>query len=393
MDPVENPFRPGAGRRPPVLAGRERILSNFDVVVRRAENYGEGDRSWVINGLRGVGKTVLLNELMSQANARKWIVAKVEATTSAPLRKVLATELVKALRTATGRHADRSKWKRVLGVLRSFTLKLGIDGITLGIDVDPVHGVADSGTFGDDLAALLEVIGEASLEFGIGTLILVDELQEAGTDDLEAVNMAVHSLGQAPTPLPVFFVGAGLPSLPAQLADAASYAERLYVYQPIGLLSPDDVRTALVEPCEQRGVTWQEDALAAAFELARGYPYFVQSIGKHVWDLAAGPAFTMDDVQAGGALAREEIDAGLYRSRWERATTAQRRLLTGMAHLKGEDPVEIGELAAHLGKARTSDLSVARQELIKKGLVYAPERGLVAFTVPGMADFVIAQDA
>lgn len=388
-----NPFRPGAGRRPPVLAGRERILSSFDVVVRRAEEFGEGDRSWVINGLRGVGKTVLLNELMSQANARKWIVAKVEASASISLRKILATELAKAMRTATGRHPEGSKLKRALGVLRSFTMKLGIDGVTLGAEIEPQHGVADSGRFGDDLAALLEVVGDASLEFGIGTLILVDELQEASGADLEAINMAVHSLGQADVPLPVLFVGAGLPSLPAQLADAASYAERLYVYQPIGLLNSDDVRRALVEPCFERGATWDDDALEAAQVLARGYPYFVQSIGKHVWDLAPGPHITSGDVVAGGNLAREEIDAGLYRSRWERATTAQRRLLMGMAQLKGDGAVEIGELATHLGRSRTSDLSVARQELIKKGLVYAPERGLVAFTVPGMADFILVQDA
>lgn len=392
MDPVVNPFRPGAGRRPPVLAGRERILSNFDVVVRRAEELGEGDRSWVINGLRGVGKTVLLNELMSQASARKWIVAKVEASTSTPLRKILATELAKAMRTATGRHPGGSSLKRALAVLRSFTMKLGVDGVTLGAEIEPQHGVADSGRFGEDLAALLEVVGEASLEFSIGTLILVDELQEASGDDLEAINMAFHALGQADIPLPVLFVGAGLPSLPAQLADAASYAERLYIYQPIGLLDSDDVRRALVEPCLERGATWEDDALEAAQVLARGYPYFVQSIGKHVWDLAPGPVITSEDVAAGGALAREEIDAGLYRSRWERATAAQRRLLMGMAQLKGDDAVEIGELATHLGRGRTSDLSVARQELIKKGLVYAPERGLVAFTVPGMADFVLSQD-
>jgi len=392
MDPVLNPFRPGAGRRPPVLAGRERILTNFDVVLRRAEEYGEGDRSWVITGLRGVGKTVLLNELMSQANARKWIVAKVEASASVPLRKILATELVKAMRTATGRHLGGSKLKRALAVLKSFTLKLGLDGVTLGAEVEPQHGVADSGRFGEDLTAFLEVVGEASLEFGIGTLLLVDELQEAPSADLEAINMAVHALGQADIPPPVFFVGAGLPSLPAQLAEAASYAERLYVYQPVGLLGAEDVRRALVEPCLERGATWEDDALEQAQQMTRGYPYFVQSIGKHVWDLAPGPVIVAADVAAGGALAREEIDAGLYRSRWERATTAQRRLLTGMAQLRGDNAVEIGELATHLGKARTSDLSVARQELIKKGLVYAPERGLVAFTVPGMADFVLSQD-
>lgn len=392
MDPVTNPFRPGAGRRPPVLAGRGRILSNFEVVIRRAEELGEGDRSWVINGLRGVGKTVLLNELMAQANDRRWIVAKVEASSATQLRTVLATELVKAMRTATGRHPAGSRLRRALGVLRSFTLKLGLDGVSIGAEIAPENGVADSGRFGEDLAALLEVVAEASLEVGIGTLILVDELQEAPSSDLEAINMAVHTLGQSSDPPPVFFVGAGLPSLPAQLADAASYAERLYVYQPVGLLSEEDVRQALVQPSSERGAGWDQDALDAAVAMARGYPYFVQSIGKHVWDIAPGPLIHLDDVEAGGQFAREEIDAGLYRSRWERATAAQRRMLTGMAQLKQDAPVEIGELANFLGKNRTSDLSVARQELLKKGLVYAPERGLVAFTVPGMADFVLGQD-
>ena len=386
-----NPFRPGAGRRPPVLAGRERILDGFDIVVRRAEEYGEGDRSWVINGLRGVGKTVLLNELLSQANARGWIVAKVEASSSLPLRNLLTTELAKAMRTATGRHTGGTSLKRALSVFKSFSMKLGLEGVTVGADVDPHHGVADSGRFGEDLAALLEVVGEASVEFAIGTLVLVDELQEAAVADLKAINMAVHALGQADVPLPVFFVGTGLPSLPAQLADAASYAERLYVYQQIGLLAEEDARRALVEPVHERGASWEDAAVAAALQLARGYPYFVQSIGKQVWDLAPGPVITVSDVEAGGHLAREEIDAGLYRSRWERATAAQRRLLAGMAHLGGDGAVEIGELANHLGR-RTSDLSVARQELLRKGLVYAPERGLVAFTVPGMASFVLTQD-
>jgi len=392
MDPVTNPFRPGAGRRPPVLAGRERLLSSFDVAVQIAEKYGEGDRSWVLNGLRGVGKTVLLNELLSQANTRKWIVAKVEASKNKPLREVLAAELVKATRTATGRHPGGSKLERALRVVRSFSLSLGTSGISIGASVEPERGVADSGRFGDDLTELLATMGDASLDVRVGTLILVDELQEASAEDLEAINMAVHALGQAADPLPVLFVGAGLPSLPAQLADAASYAERLYDYQPIGLLSAEDVRTALTEPCVSSGTSWDEDALEAAVGLARGYPYFVQAIGKHVWDQAAGPAIHLEDVEVGGSRARDEIDAGLYRSRWERATVAQRRMLLGMAELRSDDAVEIGDLATYLGKNRTSDLSVARRELINKGLVYAPERGLVAFTVPGMADFILGQD-
>lgn len=393
MDPVANPFRPGAGRRPPVLAGRERLLGSFDVVVRRVEEAGEGDRSWVINGLRGVGKTVLLNELLSQANDRKWIVAKVEASSGHPLRNVMAAELAKAMRTATGRHPQGGALKRALGVFKAFSLQLGLTGVNVGVEVEPVKGIADSGRLGEDLTALFEVLGQAAREFNIGTLLLIDELQEAPKEDLAAINMAVHEIGQAGVPLPVVLVGAGLPSLPAQLADAGSYAERLYAYQPVGLLPDDAVRTALVEPCQVHGASWEDDALQAAQALAQGYPYFVQAIGKHVWDLAPGPSIRLEDVEEGGRLARDEIDAGLYRSRWERATVAQRKMLRGMAELGGEGSVEIGELAVHLGKSRTSDLSVARQELIKKGLVYAPERGLVAFTVPGMAAFVLTQDA
>lgn len=392
MDPVSNPFRPGAGRRPPVLAGRERLLDGFDVVVRRVETTGEGDRSWVINGLRGVGKTVLLNELLRQANEKKWIVAKVEATRSQPLRQVLATEMAKAMRTATGRHPGGPGLKRALRALKSFSLQVGASGGGFAFEVDPEKGVADTGRLGEDLTDLLEVLGQASRDFNIGTLLLVDELQEASKEDLAAINMAVHEIGQAEVPLPAVLVGAGLPSLPAQLADAGSYAERLYAFQPIGPLPPEAVEAALVEPCRVYGVTWETEALAIALAAARGYPYFVQAVGKHVWDLASGPVIRPADVEHGAEMARDEIDAGLYRSRWERATIAQRKMMHGMADLGGDEAVEIGELATAVGKARTSDLSVARGELIRKGLVYAPERGLVAFTVPGMAEFVLAQD-
>lgn len=175
----------------------------------------------------------------------------------------------------------------------------------------------------------------------------MDELQEAGLDELTAVNTAVHLLGQASVPLPVTFVGAGLPSLPAQLADATSYAERLYDYRPIGLLDDPAARTALVGPSAERGVEWDEQALRRALVLAGGYPYFLQAIGKHVWDAAAASPINIEDVTVGGDFARREVDV--------------------------------------------SDLSVARNELIKKGLVYAPERGLLAFTVPGMSDFISRQ--
>lgn len=392
MDPVTNPYRPGAGRRPPVLAGRESILDAFSVIQRKATEYGEGDRSWVLNGLRGVGKTVLLNEMLSRVSAEGWIVAKVEATAGTPLSVALSHALVRALRTSTGRHPE-PKLRRLLGVFKAFSLKFNPSTglVAIGADVDLVQGVADSGRFSDDLAALFENLGETSRELGIGTLILVDELQEATSEELTAVNTAVHQLGQDAVPLPITFVGAGLPSLPAQLADATSYAERLYDYRPIGLLNSAAARTALVGPSVELGIGWDEDAIGHALAVAGGYPYFLQAVGKHVWDVARTSPVSLEDVSIGTALAASEVDEGLYRSRWERATPAQKAVLRAVSDSGGEEPVAMSDLVAVMGKRRVSDLSVARNELIKKGLVYAPERGLLAFTVPGMSAFIQRQ--
>lgn len=391
MDPVANPFRPGAGRRPPLLAGREDVLSAFDVVRRRVETTGEGDRGWVLNGLRGVGKTALLNELMSRVNSTGWIVAKVEAGASGPLLVALNQALTRSMRTATGRHPV-PRLRRLLGVFKAFSLKVDPSGaVSLGVDVDPLHGVADSGNLSADLAGLFEVLGQTARDLAIGVLILVDELQEASSDELAAVNVAVHELGQSGSPLPVVFVGAGLPSLPAQLADATSYAERLYDYRPVGLLDEVGSRDALVVPVRDLAVDWEPGALSTALETARGYPYFLQAIGKHVWDNARQDPIDADDVEVGLMAAREEVDDGLYRSRWERATPAQRDLMRALAQLGGEAPTSVSDIARAMGKTRTSDIGVARNELIKKGLVYAPERGLLAFTVPGMHDFVERQ--
>lgn len=176
------------------------------------------------------------------------------------------------------------------------------------------------------------------------------------------------------------------------MAEATSYAERLYDYRPIGLLDEDAARAALIVPAGQRGVGWERDGLDAAIAVARGYPYFLQSVGKHVWDDAVRDPINSDDVQVGLEQARREVDDGLYRSRWERATPAQRDLLRALAQLGRENDAAIADIAAAMGRSRTGDISVARNELIRKGLVYAPERGRVAFTVPGMHDFIGRQD-
>lgn len=392
MDPVQNPYRPGAGRRPPVLAGRDALLTAFDVILSRAEDLGEGDRGWILSGLRGVGKTVLLNELLRRANERKWITAKVEAGTGESLPIALTQALVRGMRTATGRHPE-SRLRRMLGVFKAFSMKADAAGtISLGVEVEAIRGVADTGRFAEDLSALFEVMGETARDLGVGVLILIDELQEGHPSELMAVNTALHQLGQDDVPLPLIFVGAGLPSLAAQLSDATSYAERLYDYRPVGLLDQDASTDALTIPTRDLGVDWAPEALALAEDAASGYPYFLQAIGKHVWDNAISSPITEDDVQAGLHAARREVDDGLYRSRWERATPAQRDLLRALADCAGDDSATVAALASHMGKSRASDLSVARNELIKKGLVYPPERGVLAFTVPGMHDFVLQQE-
>lgn len=334
---------------------------------------------------------MLLSELYARATKRQWITAKIEADGTGSLPIALSRALTASMRRATGHHPE-SRLRRLLGVLKGFSLKVDPSGgFSVGVDVDPVTGVADTGRLGDDLSGLLETMAEAARDLGIGVLILIDELQEASNEALVAINTAIHHLGQLDPAPPVFFVGAGLPSLPAQLADATSYAERLYEYRNIGLLDAAAATDALVVPARDLDVEWHTDALESALEAARGYPYFLQAIGKHVWDAARTRVIDSDDVAVGLEAARQEVDDGLYRSRWERATPAQRDVMRALAQLGAAEPAPVSDIAVAAGKARTSDISVARVELIKKGLVYAPERGLLAFTVPGMHDFVRRQ--
>ena len=329
--------------------------------------------------------------MLSQVSSRGWITAKVEAGAPGSLPLATSRALVRGMRTATGRHPE-SSLERLLGAFSASSVTVDPSGtVGLGMDVEPLRGTTDSGRLADDLATLFEVLGETARDLGVGVLILVDELQEARAEEMAALNTAVHHLGQAGVPLPLTVVGAGLPSLPAQLAGATSYAERLYDHRPIGLLDPQASEDALTVPAQDRGAEWAPDGLAAAVATARGYPYFLQSVGKHVWDSARRSRIELEDVDVGLAEARREVDDGLYRSRWERATPAQRRLLRALASTGGDGAATVAEIAGAMGRSRTSTLSVARDELIEKGLVYAPERGVLAFTVPGTGDFIDRQ--
>ncbi len=392
MDLATNPFRPGAGRVPPVLAGRSDLLSEFRNRLYQARETGEGERPWILSGLRGVGKTVLLNQLGREAAELKLIFIKVEASSSKPLAVALAKELHLALRRVLS-SSDRARalWSRAARVLRSFQVRVDPSGTySFTVDIEPERGVADSGDLAVDLQELLETIGLAAREANTVLLLAVDELQEASPEDLAALNVALHNLGQDAFPVPVVFVGAGLPSLPAVLADATSYAERLYDYRQIGLLDTAATADALTAPARANGVDWETDALAAAVTATGGYPYFIQACGSHVWSARATDTIKLDDARIGIDAARTEVEQGLYRSRWERATPTQRAFMSAMA-IDHDAPSSMAELVTRLRKKRTTDLSVNRRDLIRSGHIYTPERGFVAFTVPGMADFIARQ--
>ncbi len=389
VDPVRNPYRPGAGRRPPELAGRAPQLAAFDILIRRCET-GIGDRGLVLYGLRGVGKTVLINEFQAMAERRDWITVKVEAAGGKSVLPMLVQSLHRSLRTS----ASHFSVKRVLAslrVFRSFSVKVDPSGsYSFGVDVEPLAGHADSGDATRDLGDLLRQLGDTSRDLGVGTLLLIDEMQDVPAAELKALNAAAHDIGQGAEPMPVVMCGAGLPSLPEVLSRATSYAERLYEFIALGPLGHEAASDAITVPSLTLDVRWKPEALNAVHTFSAGYPYLLQTAGKYVWDYAASSPVGRADAEAGLVAARREIDAGLYRARWQRATPAQRQVMRAIADLTNEEPVTTAAVAQGVGRPR-QELSVPRDQLIKKGLVYAPERGLIAFTVPGMADYVRRQ--
>jgi hypothetical protein len=387
MDPAVNPYAPGAGQRPPELAGRDQEVRTFAILMERLERRLP-ERGLILTGLRGVGKTVLINEFRGMAERRGWIVAKVEARGDASFRRLAAQSLNQAMRAARGRGRGKERLERALRVFKSFSLTTSPDGsFSVGIDVEPERGRADTGDLETDLTELFVDVGDAAGALQVGMVLFVDEMQDLEGADLAGIAGACHETGQRN--LPVAIVGAGLPSLPADLTEAKSYAERLFAYRSLGPLDPVDAATALTVPAAALDVVWSPPALDRAVGEADGYPYFLQAYGKSTWDYAAGSPLTLADAEAGIEVARRDLELGFYGSRWERATPAQRAYLRAMAKDAGA-PSSTAEVARRLGR-RPSDVSVARDQLIRKGLVFAPDRGAVAFTVPGMAAFVRRQ--
>ncbi|RKT51688.1 ATP-binding protein [Saccharothrix australiensis] len=396
MDPVRNPFAPGAGQRPPELAGRDKELAAFDVVLERVAR-GRPERSLVLTGLRGVGKTVLLGELRSMALKRGWGAGKVEARPDAGLRRPLSAALHRAIRDLAVRHRAPDRVEAVLGVLKAFALRANPGDAKLrdrwqpGIDVPAAHGRADSGDIEIDLVELFTEVAELAQDVGTGVALLVDEMQDVPPDDVSALCAACHELSQSGAPLVV--VGAGLPHLPAVLSASKSYSERLFRYVRIDRLTREDADRAVLAPVEREGAGIREEALDALFDASGGYPYFIQAYGKAAWDAAPADPISPLDVAVAAPEADAELAVGFFGSRYERATPAEREYLRAMAELTdGKDAgVLTAQVAGHLGR-KPSSLSPARDSLIKKGLVFSAERGQIAFTVPHFGRFLLGRE-
>jgi len=357
-----NPYAPGAGQRPPELTGRDREISQFEVVLERVAR-GRPERSMVLTGLRGVGKTVLLNTFRSMALQRLWGTGKIEARPDQSIRRPVAAALHIAVRELAPRHRAPDRVEYFLGVLKAFASRdpkapKGSSASTaLGIDVLMQRGRADSGDLEVDLTELFAEAASVAGDLGVGIALFVDEMQDIPAADVSALCAACHELSQTGGPLIV--VGAGLPHLPAVLSASKSYSERLFRYARIDRLDRQAADLALIAPAEREGVTFTADALDALYAAADGYPYFVQAYGKVTWDVAAASPVTAADVSVAMAAT-------------------------------GDDPVPTSVVADELGR-KPSSLSPARDGLIKKGLIYSSERGLIAFTVPHFGKFLRSQ--
>jgi hypothetical protein len=386
VDRVRNPFNPGAGSKPPLLVGRDEQLDAMSIAVQRLA-LGRFERSMLLKGLRGVGKTVLLNEFASIAEEQGWLTAHVEATEDVHVAVAVATLSRRVLLELSVMERARDRARRALGVVRSF-VKIHVpagDAGTLTIDFAEQPGRADSGQLDGDLSGLFVELGETARDAGTGVLLTVDEIQYLGKSELAALIVGLHRVSQLA--LPVLVAGAGLPSLPGLAGEARSYAERLFAYVDIGSLGDEDARRALVGPVTQEGAAWSADAVDHVVRDTEVYPYFLQEFGKQSWNVSGGPTIELSDVGAAGTLAHDDLDRGFFRARIDRTTDAERDYLRAMAQLGGPGPYRSGEVSRSMHKTTTQNGPV-RDSLIKRGLVFAPRHGELAFTVPMFDSFV-----
>lgn len=385
MDPVTNPFAPGAGTKPPELAGRDDLREIIRVAIERVRRRFSA-KSILMVGLRGVGKTVLLDRMRDDAEAAGIHTMRIEAPENRSLPALLAPQLRQALLRLSRLEKAKAHATRALRGLAGFAkaLKFKYDDIEVGLDFDPEPGLADNGDLEHDLQALLEAAGNAAQEAGTALAIFIDELQYVPEDELAALITALHRCAQRQ--LPVVLVGAGLPQLRGRTGRAKSYAERLFDFPEIGALPPAAAKVAISKPAEAQGVTVNEDALNRIFQETHGYPYFLQEWGKHAWDAAAVSPITLQDVELASKTAIAALDESFFRVRFDRLTPLEKRYLRAMSEL-GAGPHRSGDIADQLGREVTN-LAPTRGQLISKGMVWSPSHGDTAFTVPLFNEFM-----
>ena len=379
MDKIKNPFSPGAGSPPPELAGREGVLEQVRVLLGRTKA-GRSEKSLLLTGLRGVGKTVLLNEVERMAQADGYSTILLEAHGGKPLAELLATQLRRLLFDLDRMAGAGNKVRRGISVLKSFlgaiSIKLG--DVDIGLDIEPEKGTADSGDLEVDLPTLLTAVGEAAQERNTCVVILIDDLQYFSPAELSALIMAMHKMQQRQ--LPLVLVGAGLPILPGLAGESKSYAERLFSFPTVGPLPEADAIKALQEPMQAAGVAFDAAALQEIFRNTGGYPYFLQEWGYQAWNHAERSPVTLDVVQECSATVSRRLDENFFRVRFDRLTPREKQFLRAMAEL-GPGPLRTGDIADKL-QAKINLLGPVRASLIKKGMVYSPSHGDMAFTVP-----------
>jgi hypothetical protein len=386
MDPIKNPFAPGAGSPPPELVGRDPVLEQARVLLGRVKQK-RSEKSMLLTGLRGVGKTVLLNEIERMAKAQDYRTIPIEAHEDKRLGPLIAPQLRTVLYELDRMAGAGDKVKRGLAVLKSFigALKVEVGDITFGLDIDPEKGAADSGDLEIDLPNLFVAVGEAAEERKTAVAVLIDEIQYFSPKELGALIMAMHKVQQRQ--LPLVLLGAGLPILPGLAGESKSYAERLFNFPDIGALSAPDAAKALREPAQAADVLFEASALAEVFRLTKGYPYFLQEWGYQSWNLAPASPITLQIVQEATARVIPRLDQNFFRVRFDRLTPSEKNFLRAIAHL-GAGPQRTGDIADALA-VKISSLGPVRAKLIKKGMIYSPAHGDIAFTVPLFGEFMI----
>ena len=386
MDPIRNPYAPGAGTPPPELAGRDEVRENARIALERTK-IGRPSQSLMMVGLRGVGKTVLLDQIRKDAESGRICALQIEASEDRSLPSILAPPLRLALLKLSNIEAAKLRVQRGLRGLKGFVgaLKVKYQDIEVGLDFDPEPGLADSGDLETDLQDLLQVVGEAAKAGGTCVALFVDEIQYVKEDQLAALIMALHRTSQRQ--LPVIMLGAGLPQVRGLMGRAKSYAERLFEFPEIGALSSDDARLAIAKPAIDEGIEIQSPALDAIISQTQCYPYFLQEWGKHSWDVAERSPITVSDVEVASDQAIAALDQSFFLVRFDRLTPTQKKYMRAMAEL-GPGPHRSGAIAHELGREVRS-LGPIRNQLISKGTIWSPGHGDTAFTVPMFDKFML----